>query len=194
MSPGSVTGVTVRVMSVLLMDRFVRIGYIENMRMRDEFSQTDIDAHAAWAILTRDYPMAAALLHLLVVFANKQNAVVVSQAVLAKELGRSKRSIIRALNVLIEGRWIEKRQIGAMGAVNAYVLNARVCWKDARSHRGLAALTAQVWLDQEEQPDKEELGSQKPLRRVERKHFGSVLPFVPKSGDQLDLDLPDEDV
>jgi hypothetical protein len=163
------------------------------MRIRNEFSQTDIDAHAAWAILTRDYPMAAALLHLLVVFANKQNAVVVSQAVLAKELGRSKRSIIRAIDVLIKGRWIEKRQIGSMSAVNAYVLNSRVCWKDSRSNRGLSALTAQVWLDEAEQPDREELDKLPPLRRVERQYFGSVLPFVPRSGDQLDLDLAEEE-
>lgn len=162
------------------------------MRMRDEFSQTDIDAHAAWAMLARDYPMAAALLHLLVVFANKQNAVVVSQAVMAKELGRSKRSIMRALSILVEGHWIEKRQIGSMNSVNAYVLNSRVCWKDARANRGLSAVTAQVWLDQEEQPDKEELGQQRPLRRVERKFFGSVLPCVPKTGDQLKLELSNE--
>ena len=160
------------------------------MKMRDQFSQTDIDAHAAWALLTRDHHLAAALLHVLVVLANKQNAVVVSQPVLAKMLGRSKRSIIRALNVLIEGRWIEKRQLGSTSAVNAYVLNSRVCWKDARSNRGLAAVTANVWLDQEEQPDADELGNQLPLRNVDRSYFGSVMPFVPESGDQLDLDLP----
>lgn len=161
------------------------------MKLRDEFSQTDVDAHHAWAILSRDYPMAAALMHLLVVYANKQNAVVVSQNVLAKELGRSKRTIMRALNTLVEGRWIEKRQIGSFNTCNAYVLNSRVCWKDVRANRGLAAISAEVILDQAEQPDKEELGNQKPLRKVERKFFGSVMPFVPRSGDQLGLDLDD---
>jgi DNA-binding transcriptional MocR family regulator len=81
-----------------------------------------------------------------------QNAVVVSQKVLAKMLGCTDRTIRNALSDLVAEGWIEVVQIGAAGSVNAYVVNARVAWGQRRDQLHLAVFTAQIIADADDQP------------------------------------------
>jgi len=69
---------------------------------------------------------------------------------------------------LIEGNWIEVRQIGATGQTNAYVVNDRVAWHGAREGLRYSLFSATVVVSEEQQPDRAELGRQKPLRRLPR--------------------------
>src|SRR3546814_614562 len=58
----------------------------------------------------------------------EHNAVVVSQKTLAALMKCSRRTVQRAVDVLAEDRWIEIRQIGENGTVNAHIINDRVAW------------------------------------------------------------------
>lgn len=160
----------------------------------DEFAQTDVVTHHQWGRLAIKHPAASALMHVLIVLSNKQNAVVASQQVLADYIGISVRSVQRALKVLVDGRWIEVRQIGATASVNAYVINARVSWKAPRHMRGMAALTASVVLSAAEQPDHAELGHQPPLRQLDPAMFDGLgpVPLVDGAGiEGAQIDLED---
>jgi DNA-binding transcriptional MocR family regulator len=94
--------------------------------------------------------------------------VVASQSVLAKLMGCNRRTIVRAIQDLVEGRWIEVRQIGDRGTVNAYVINDRVAWHGPRESLRYSLFSATVILAEDEQPDRSELGQQEPLRKLPR--------------------------
>ena len=120
---------------------------------RGHFVQTDRAAHEAWARLGTKHPGASALLHVLAANVGDQNAVVASHKVLAKIMGSSPSTVKRALKVLEDGNWIEIVQIGASGTVNAYILNSRVVWTEARDRLRYSRLQAEVLLSEEEQPE-----------------------------------------
>ena len=82
--------------------------------------------------------------------------------------GASRRGVQNALSILERDRWIELRQIGDRGTVNAHVLNDRVVWSGARDGLRYSLFSAVVVVSEEEQPDRVELGEQQPLRRVPR--------------------------
>jgi DNA-binding transcriptional MocR family regulator len=128
--------------------------------------QTERAAHEAWAALTAKAPKAAQLMHLLTARVGEHNAVVVSQATLSELMKCSRRTVQRALDVLVQDRWIELRQIGPSGTVNAHVLNDRVVWNGPRDGIRYSLFSAAVILSDREQPDSTELGQQEPLRRV----------------------------
>lgn len=130
--------------------------------------QTDRSTHEDWAKLSVKSPRASALLHLLTARVGERNAVVVSQSVLAKLMGCNRRTIIRAVDDLIAGNWIEIRQIGDRGTVNAYVLNDRVAWHGTREGLRYSLFSANVLVSEEEQPDRDSLGNQPPLRMLPR--------------------------
>jgi hypothetical protein len=96
----------------------------------------------------------------------EHNAVIISQATLAKIMGRNTRTIRRAVKDLVVGNWIEIRQIGDRGTVNAYVINDRVAWNGKRDGLRYSLFSAAVILSEEEQPDREELEQQEPLRML----------------------------
>lgn len=149
---------------------------------KNHWVQTDRSTHEAWALLAIKSPRAAAVLHLLAAKVGEHNAVVVSQAYLAKALGCNRRTIIRALDDLVNGRWIEIRQIGDRGTVNAYVLNDRVAWHKNRDGLRYSLFSASVIVSEDEQPDQETLENQAPLRSLPRPFSGEKqLP----SGDGL---------
>ena len=79
---------------------------------------------------------------------------------------RSVTTVKTALKTLEENRWIEVRQIGQNGTVNAYVINDRVAWTKGRDGLRYSLFSAAVVLSEEEQPDREQLTSQEPLRRL----------------------------
>lgn len=129
--------------------------------------QTDREAHEAWAILAKK-PAASAVMHILCANLGEHNAVVISQETIAKLCGLSTRSVRRAIIDLVEGRWIEVRQLGATSQTNAYVVNDRVAWQGARDGLRYSLFSAAVVVSEEEQPDRPELGTQDPLRRLPR--------------------------
>lgn len=128
--------------------------------------QTERAAHEAWGALIAKAPKAAQLMHILVARVGPHNAVVVSQNTLMKLTRASRRTVQRALAVLVEDRWIEVRQVGQNGTVNAYIINDRVAWTGKRDGIRYSLFSASVVVSDEEQPDRDQIGHQKPLRRV----------------------------
>lgn len=133
---------------------------------RGTWVQTERAAHEAWAGLMRESPNAAMLMHLLVARVGDQNAVVASQKVLASLMGRHINTVKNALRVLKDKNWIEVRQIGDRGTVNAYIVNDRIAWTGPRDGIRYSLFSARVLLSDEEQPDRAILDNQEPLRRV----------------------------
>jgi len=128
--------------------------------------QTERAAHEAWAALIAKAPKAAQIMHILTARVGENNAVVVSQKNLMKLTGSSRRTVQRALDVLSKDRWIEVRQIGQNGTVNAYIINDRVAWSGKRDGIRYSLFTAAVIASDDEQPDRDDLGHQEPLRRL----------------------------
>ena len=133
---------------------------------RSSWVQTERAAHEAWAALMRESPRAAELMHLLVARVGEHNAVVVSQETLAQMMGRSKRTVIRAAADLAAANWIEIRQVGKAGTVNAYIVNDRVAWVGSRDGIRRSLFSATVIVSEEEQPDRSSLSNQATLRRI----------------------------
>lgn len=129
--------------------------------------QTERAAHEAWAALVAKAPKAAQLMHLLTARIGENNAVVISHKTLAQLMKvKSLTTVKTALAVLHDERWIEIRQIGDRGTVNAYVLNDRVAWTGPRDGMRYSLFSATVIVSADEQPDKESLGQQAALRSV----------------------------
>lgn len=138
----------------------------EKRQAQGNWVQTERAAHEAWADLIARAPKAAQLMHVLTARVGEHNAVVISQSVLMRLLGASRRTVQRALDVLQEDRWIEVRQIGQNGTVNAYVINDRVAWTGPRDGIRYSLFSASVVLSDEEQPDRASIGQQAALRSV----------------------------
>lgn len=131
-----------------------------------QWVQTERAAHEAWASLIAKAPKAAQLMHILTARIGEHNAVIISQKTLRTLMGCSRPTVQRALDVLAQDRWIEVRQVGESGTVNAYVINDRVAWATGRDGLRYSLFSAAVVLSEEEQPDRAELGRQEPLRKV----------------------------
>ena len=151
-------------------------------RQAGSWVQTERAAHEAWAELMRDSPNAAMLMHLLVARVGEHNAVIVSQKTMAKLMGRHVNTVKSAFKTLRDRNWIEIRQVGERGTVNAYIINDRVAWTGKRDGLRYSLFSAAVVVSEEEQPDRDQLGRQEPLRRVPSLFHGErQLP----SGDGL---------
>ena len=114
--------------------------------------QTERAGHEAWARLTLERPRAAAVMHQLVANMGHQNAVVISQKTLAKLLGCNPRTVQRALDDLVAGRWVQVVRLNGPGTVAAYVVNSAVAWGEKREHLRLSVFHATVVADAEDQP------------------------------------------
>lgn len=134
--------------------------------LKGNWVQTERAAHEAWANLIDKAPKAARLMHILTARVGEHNAVVVSQKTLAELMECSRRTIQRALDVLVADRWIEIRQIGESGTVNAHIINDRVAWSGPREGIRYSLFSASVILSEKEQPDSGELGRQEALRKL----------------------------
>ena len=128
--------------------------------------QTPRAAHEAFAALIRDKPKAAMLMHLLVARLGPHNAVVVSQGTLAELMRCHVNTVKRSISDLVSGNWIEVRQIGDRGTVNAYIVNDRIAWLGPREGLRHSIFSATVIVSATEQPDRAELGEQFPLRPI----------------------------
>ncbi|MGY4753008.1 hypothetical protein ACVNHC_24395 [Pannonibacter sp. Q-1] len=133
---------------------------------RMQWVQTERAAHEAWMKLTRESPLAAAVMHALVMQMGEHNAVVISQKSLAALVDASERGVRNAIALLNRRNWIEVRQIGSTGTVNAYVVNDRVAWTGKRDGIRFSLFTAKVIVSESEQPDRDALGRQEPLQQI----------------------------
>ncbi len=175
---------------------------LPDRKSRGQWVQTERAAHEAWALLTRKSALAAQIMHLLVARVGDHNAVVISQGTLATLTGASRRGVQKALRVLIDDRWIELRQIGDRGTINAHVINDRVAWSGKRDGIRYSLFSATVVLSDDEQPDRDMLGNQEPLRKVPSLYRGEhqlpagdgLPPPSEPSLPGLELDLPAKDL
>lgn len=135
-------------------------------RPRGNWVQTERAAHEAWAALIDKAPKAAKLMHILTARIGENNAVVVSQKTLAELMSCSRRTVQRAVEVLVQDRWIEVRQIGESGTVNAHIINDRVAWSGKRDGIRYSLFSATVVISENEQPDAADIEHQPPLRRL----------------------------
>jgi len=160
--------------------------------------QTERAAHERWAKLAVTNPRASALLHVLLARMGRHNALVVSQKVLARMAECAPRTVQRSLEVLSRHNWIEVRQIGDSGTVNAYIVNARVAWSGKRDGIRYSLFEAAVLVSDAEQPDKDEIGALPPLEHIPQLFPGEQqLPTgdgLPPPSEPalpgLELDLP----
>ncbi|WP_278964494.1 helix-turn-helix domain-containing protein [Lactobacillus apis] len=134
--------------------------------------QTEREAHEAWAALIGKSPKAAQLMHILTARVGENNAVIISQKNLMRLMDCSRRTIQRALNALSSDRWIEVAQVGETGTINAYILNDRIVWHGARDNLRYSLFSASVVISSDDQPNRESLEKQKPLRRLP--HIGEI--------------------
>ncbi len=145
---------------------------------RGTWLQTERAAHEAWGALIDKSPKAAKLMHLLTARIGDHNAVVVSVPNLTRLMKCSRPTVLRALKVLRDDRWIEVRQIGGSGTTNAYIINNRVAWHGARDGIKYGLFSANVLVSDDEQPDRKELGQQEPLRSIPALRRGEKqLPY-----------------
>lgn len=128
--------------------------------------QTERKAHEAWANLIGKNANAARVMHVLVSQLGEHNAVVISQKNLAKLVGITDRTVRNALKLLKEESWIDVRQIGQNGTINAYVVNDRVAWTGKRDGIRYSLFSATVIASDDEQPDREHLDQLQPLRKL----------------------------
>lgn len=117
---------------------------------KDGWVQTDKKAHEAWAHFGIKKPVASALLHYMCAYMGDQNALVIPQAVLAKVLGVSLRTVSTAISDLAAHQWIQIVRIGK-GKECAYVINDRVAWDKKRNGLSLSLFSAQIVTDADDQ-------------------------------------------
>ncbi len=167
---------------------------------RGTWVQTERAAHEAWAMFL-GLPgslNASRVLHLLIARVEDHNAVVMSQKTMAGLLGIDMRTVRRAVAMLKEHRWIETRQIGDRGTVNAYIINDRVAWSGPREGIRYSLFTANVVVSDAEQPDSDALERQEPLRKLPSLYPGeqqlpsgnSLPPESQPFFEGMELDLP----
>lgn len=125
--------------------------------------QTEREAHEGFSKLTLRKPTAAALLHRFIAQMGDQNAVVISQALLAEQLGVSDRTVRAAIATLSAEKWIQVVRIGK-GRECAYIVNDRVAWSGPREGLRRSLFRANIVVAEE---DQEPLTLEEtPLRRI----------------------------
>ena len=142
-----------------------------------QWVQTERKAHEAWARLGIRKPTASAVLHHLVAQMGHQNAVVISQKLLASMLGVDVRTVQRAVRDLVAEHWIQVIRLGK-GKEAAYVVNDRVAWGQPRDQLRFSVFSATVIADAGDQ-DAETLATTD-LRRIPTLYPGErQLPAGP---------------
>ncbi|MBQ0131622.1 MAG: hypothetical protein KBT18_05450 [Comamonas sp.] len=97
--------------------------------------------------LAKRSPAAHQVLWLLAERMNKTNAVVISQKTMGQILGYSRATLNRAVTLLKTERWV---QVVTTGTSNAYIVNAKVLWRDHGGKR-YASFYAEVVVSEDEQ-------------------------------------------
>lgn len=133
-------------------------------------------------------PTAASTLMYMVNHMSRSNALVVSQAAIAKGIGAKRESVNRAVRYLVEHNFIQV--IKAAGA-SVYVVNSRVMWQGNRGERYAAFGADIVAIESEQDPATIEQAT--PLKCVPRLIEGERLLVGNEQidpPDQGELDLP----
>lgn len=143
--------------------------------------QMDRESLLKLAKLSVEHPRAAALLNVIVSLLGRHNAVVASQQTLAKLAGVSLATAKRALETLAARSWIETKQIGLSGTVNAYIVNDRVAWSGTRDGKRYSMFSATIIAADDEQPGGC-IGEPKTLNKI----------AAPSAGEHQQLDLEDK--
>jgi DNA-binding transcriptional regulator YhcF (GntR family) len=131
------------------------------VKERTLFVQLYRSAMRAMRGLAFEAPMAHGVLYVLLERMNQRNALVASQATLAKLTGKSPKTIQRALAELSKRNFIE---IVRAGNLSVIVVNKRVAWTtDTALRERLAVFDAQVIVSASEQDDPESLDNETPL-------------------------------
>lgn len=160
---------------------------------RGTWVQTERAGHEAWAALTAQAPRAAQLMHILVQHMDKQGALIISQATLAKLMETSVATTKRAIAILTKHNWIQTISVGGQrGGTLAYVVNSRIAWADKRDNLQFALFNARVLVSTEDQAD---LGDAK-LKQLPTMEDGDIqLPagpgMDPPAQESLEGMLPD---
>lgn len=132
-------------------------------------------------------PPAMATLMYLVNHMSRSNAIVVSQAAIAKGIGISRQTVNLGIKYLVDHNFV---QVVKAGGATVYIVNSRVAWQGERGAR-YAAFGADIIAIESEQTNDIDLAT--PLKQVpvlhdgERLHVGNE-PIEPP--DQGELDLP----
>lgn len=87
----------------------------------NSYVYTERTAHLAWAALVDKNPTAACLLHLMVSQMGPQNLLIAQHKTFATMMGRSVRTVARAVKVLIEEEWIKR--VAVNGVNCGYAIN-----------------------------------------------------------------------
>lgn len=156
--------------------------------------QTERAAHQAWAVMWKEKPTAAAIMHHLVALMDKRGAVVISQKALAKIAGYCERATRNAIKDLESRQWLQVVRLGP-GTTCAYVINDRVAWADRRENLRLSTFSATVIADYDDQ-DSTAIESA-PLRRIpvlypgeQQLPAGDYEPPAQAVLDGMETDLP----
>ena len=132
-------------------------------------------------------PPAMATLMYMVNHMSRSNALVVSQAAIAKGVGVSRQTVNLGVKYLVDHNFL---QIIKAGGATVYVVNSRVAWQGERGARYAAFGADIVAIEAEQSTD---IDSETPLKQVpvlhdgERLHVGNE-PIDPP--DQGELSLP----
>ncbi len=126
------------------------VGRPEGARRGGHWVQTERATHELWARFTMKKPAAGAALHVLVAKIGQNNAVVISQKVLAELVGVTDRTIRTAIADLEAGNWIQVVRIGK-GREAAYVVNDRVVWGESRDKLPFSIFSATIVADARDQ-------------------------------------------
>lgn len=143
-------------------------GQLPQQKPKGTWIQTERRSHEEWAqfLALKGSVAASRVMHLLLARIGDHNAVIISQKTLASLLKCDERTVQRAVSMLRKHNWIEVRQVGNTGTVNAYVVNDRIGWSGPRDGIRYSLFSAAVVVSDQEQPDRDELGKQPPLHRL----------------------------
>lgn len=127
------------------------------------FVQIERSALVPWEKLIAKDAVAARLMMRLLSKMNRRNAIVVSQATMAKMLDVSLATVKRAAKVLREGNWIQQVKVGNMSVL---VISHAVAWSDARELRGRYSIFDALVIADADEQDADTLAKFGPLQRV----------------------------
>jgi len=139
-------------------------------RRHQTWVQTERASHQAFNRLISVAPMAARLANVLIAHMDQGNAVVASQSTLGELLAVEghppvhRNTVRRAVQKLVEERWIEVIELGGKGGALAYVVNSHVAWSGSRNGIRYSRFSAQVIASASEQ--KANIEDRAPLRQI----------------------------
>lgn len=155
---------------------------------RTEYVQLYRSSMKALRTLAIEAPMAHAVLYVLLERINDRNALIASNATLAKLTGKSRATITRALAELRKRNYIETLRAGNLTVI---VVNKRVVWTtDTVLRTQMAVFDARVIISADEQTEPEKLGKEADLVRLPPVLVPPEIATLLEDGDDEQGHLP----